>query len=100
MVSMMVNTEDIRDIDLFTGGLSEKPLVGGVVGPTFACILSRQFQHLKKGDRFWYENDVPPNAFSKGTFLNLNEAAAMKQIFHNIENYIQFLNAIIYKYHV
>ncbi|GIY59236.1 peroxidase mlt-7 [Caerostris extrusa] len=74
---------DIRDIDLFTGGLSEKPVVGGVVGPTFACILSRQFQHLKKGDRFWYENDIPPNAFSKGQLEEIRKSSLTRILCDN-----------------
>ena len=58
--------EHVDDIDLFTGGLSERPVVGGVVGPTFACILGQQFLNLRKGDRFWYENGGADGQFPGG----------------------------------
>lgn len=48
--------EHVDDIDLFPGGMAEKPVVGGIVGPTFACVLGQQFLNLRKGDRFWCEN--------------------------------------------
>lgn len=44
------------DIDLFSGGLSEKIPVGAATGPTFACIIATQFKNIKVADRFWYEN--------------------------------------------
>lgn len=67
----MFNGEFFRtpgDIDLFSGALAEYPQEGAVVGPTFGCLLGIQFQKLKNGDRFWYENDLPPSSFTLGSF--------------------------------
>ncbi|XP_061195730.1 chorion peroxidase-like [Saccostrea echinata] len=62
--------EHVEDIDLFTGGVTEEPLPGAVVGPTFACIIALQFKALKFGDRFYYENDEENTKF---TIEQLNE---------------------------
>ena len=42
---------------MFAGGISEASVPGGVVGPTFGCILADEFRVLKDGDRFWHENN-------------------------------------------
>ncbi|CAN8006647.1 unnamed protein product, partial [Ixodes pacificus] len=56
--------EDVTDIDLFTGGVSETSVPGGLVGPTFACILGETFNKLKFGDRFYYEHEGQAGSFA------------------------------------
>lgn len=50
-----------HDIDLFPGAMTETPLPGGRLGPTFTCILALQFRALKYGDRFYYEGNTNLN---------------------------------------
>lgn len=52
------------EIDLIVGGLSEKPALGTVFGPTLTCLLAIQFANVRISDRFWYENDLPPSSLS------------------------------------
>lgn len=52
------------DIDLWSGGVSEKPLPGSMLGPTFSCIIATQFSYLRRGDRFWYELPNQPSSFT------------------------------------
>lgn len=54
------------DIDLWSGGISEEPQRGSMVGPVFACILGEGFRNLRFGDRFWYENPGWPSSFTLG----------------------------------
>ena len=56
----------VNDIDLFTGGIAETPNTGAVVGRTLGCLIGRQFHYLRRGDRYWYENELPPSSFTKG----------------------------------
>lgn len=55
------------DVDLYVGGMLEHPVRGGVVGPTFAEIISDQFSRLKQGDRYFYSNgpEANPGHFTK-----------------------------------
>ena len=48
---------DINTVDLWTGGLAENHVPGAMVGQTFDVIIARQFENLRDGDRFWYQNE-------------------------------------------
>lgn len=46
----------VNNIDLWVGILAEDPAHDAIVGPTALAILKDQFERLRDGDRFWYEN--------------------------------------------
>ncbi|CAN8003226.1 unnamed protein product, partial [Ixodes hexagonus] len=60
----------IEDVDLFPAALAEKPVLGGMIGPTFACLIAEQFVRLRNGDRFWYENGGLASSFRPGNSLH------------------------------
>ncbi|RWS24268.1 chorion peroxidase-like protein, partial [Leptotrombidium deliense] len=89
--------KSVHDIDLFTGGLAEQTRKGAVVGPTFACILGRQFRFLRQGDRFWYENDVPPSSFSKEQLSEIRKVSLATIVCNNGDemDFVQPLSMVV-----
>lgn len=75
--------ESVDDIDLFTGGLSEFPLEDARVGPTFACIIGRQFQALRSGDRFWFESSTGAHSFTIGQLNSIKQVTLARLICAN-----------------
>ena len=47
---------NIDSVDLWIGGLAETPNQGAMIGETFGIIIAKQFEALRDGDRFWYQN--------------------------------------------
>ncbi|ELT94281.1 hypothetical protein CAPTEDRAFT_182272 [Capitella teleta] len=79
--------QSVDDIDIFAGGISESPLAGGMVGETFSCLMGEQFEKLRKGDRFWFEN---PGVFTKEQLMEIRKASLGK-VFCDNSDHIQVM---------
>ena len=74
---------DVRDVDLFVGGINEMPAKGGLVGSTFGCIIERQFNDLKRGDRLYFENGPSATSFSISQLNEIRKVTMSKLICNN-----------------
>lgn len=47
---------DVNNVDAWVGGLAEDHVQGSSLGEFMQTVLVDQFERLRDGDRFWYEN--------------------------------------------
>ncbi|KRY52472.1 Peroxidase mlt-7 [Trichinella britovi] len=71
-------------IDLYVGGLIEEPVVDGLVGPTFACLIAEQFRRLRDGDRFFYQN---PEIFKPDQLAEIEKVSMSKLLCENLKGF-------------
>ena len=72
----------VDDIDFYIGGIAEKSISDGIVGPTFACIISSQFNNIRRGDRFFYETQDPSSRFTP----SMNSILPFVRLFLPVQN--------------
>ena len=51
-----IYNNDINNVDLYVAGLAEDHVSGSSLGESFREIVKIQFEAIRDGDRFWYEN--------------------------------------------
>jgi peroxidase len=73
----------VEHSDLWVAGLAEDHVPGAMVGPTFHCILKRQFTRLRDADRFWYER---PDVFTSKQLAELKKVSLSRVICDNLYN--------------
>ena len=64
----------VDNIDLWVGCIAEDHYRDAMVGETIFTIVKDQFERIRDGDRFWYENYLPPD------MLNLVTNQTLAQI--------------------
>ncbi|XP_068234436.1 myeloperoxidase-like [Palaemon carinicauda] len=75
----------VEDIDLFPAGLAERSINGGLLGPTFSCIIGQQFSNIKTGDRFWYERKGQPKPFTLDQLMSIRNQTLASIICHHTD---------------
>ncbi|KAM8742787.1 eosinophil peroxidase [Acanthopagrus schlegelii] len=68
------------NIDIWLGGVAEPFVRGGRVGPLFACLIAKQFQKIRQGDRLWYQK---PGVFTSRQRVALSSATLSRIICDN-----------------
>lgn len=76
---------NIDDVDFYAAGMAEFPIKGGLVGPTFACVITKQFHNLRHGDRFWFENGAQTSSFTPEQLRQIQKSSLARLICDNTD---------------
>ncbi|XP_026325323.1 peroxidase-like [Hyposmocoma kahamanoa] len=74
--------ERVEDIELFPGILGEK-FLDGPVPPTLKCIMADQLWWWRKSDRFWFENNQHPGAFTEEQLYEIRKSTMSRILCDN-----------------
>ncbi|XP_042906526.1 salivary peroxidase/catechol oxidase isoform X2 [Parasteatoda tepidariorum] len=79
----------VDDIDLTPAALSENHLPGALVGPTHACLIARQFQHTRYGDRFWFEAKNQVGSFTPSQLAEIYKSSVARLFCDNSDKIVE-----------
>ncbi|CAH0385310.1 unnamed protein product [Bemisia tabaci] len=78
----------IDDVDLYIGAVSENPLPGAILGPTFVCLVGDQFARLRAGDRFFYEEGGDLSSFSTAQLNEIRKTSLARVLCDNSDDIV------------
>jgi peroxidase len=76
---------NVNNIDLWVGGLTEDHVPGGSVGPLFTRIIADQFEHIRNGDRLWYQNLYSGDALDALQHVSLAQIVARNTVNRDLQ---------------
>jgi hypothetical protein len=81
---------NVNNIDLWVGGLAEDHVPGGSVGPLIQQIVATQFEHIRDGDRLWFENQYSGFTLSTLEHTTLADILQRNTVNHNLQENVFF----------
>lgn len=87
----------VFDIDLFVGGVTENPIAGGLVGPTFANMIALQFRNLKFADRFFYDDLSQSVSFTKSQLDEIQKVSLARIVCDNSDGTVTSIQPNAFK---
>jgi peroxidase len=86
---------NVNNVELFVGLMAENHLPGSSLGQTEQAILAKQFEGLRDGDRFFYENADPSSLVNQLNNTTLAQVIERNTTLTNLQpNVFQFYSNI------
>ncbi len=89
--ALKITYNTVDNIDLWVAGIAEDHLPGSSMGATFTRILVDQFQRLRDGDRFWYENNFSGSQLQELRNTRLSDVIKRNTNIQNLQTNVFFL---------
>jgi peroxidase len=85
----------VNNMDIWVGGLAEDRVPGTSLGITMYNILKTQFEHLRDGDFYFYQNDpyLPATSLARISKTKLSDIIKRNSSISNIQNNVFFTTA-------
>jgi len=80
-------------VDLWAAGIAEKHVRGKAIGRTFGCILKDQFERLRDGDRYYYEN---PGVFTSAQLASIKRMSFARVFCNNLQGIVSVQRDVFY----
>ncbi|XP_037943286.1 peroxidase-like [Teleopsis dalmanni] len=95
LLKSLYNSPD--DVDLVVGGSLEKTVQQSVFGPTFQCVVAKQFGKTRTADRFFFEHENQYSGFTRCQLAEIRKSS-LSGLFCNNADYLLSIqpNAFIF----
>ncbi|QDU61294.1 peroxidase [Planctomycetes bacterium Pan216] len=88
--------DSVDDIDAWVGMLAEDHLPGSSMGELASTVISDQFERIRDGDRFYYENVFSGEALAEIESTKLSDIIKRNTSITNIQDNVFYDSSVLY----